>query len=151
MYSKGALKVDSISCLCVQLRAPGCPVIIVGTHLDAMKDDTKVKDLEIKAMKRYSLSPNYPKVCTVDNPFFLVDFLVCTVDFPCVRTFYSNIPFEMFYGLCVQFQCTPMYVWPCTNHERKQNVQTQWRKSTVRMYVHMPLTWTAEMGPPLTV
>ncbi len=37
-------------------------MVIVGTHLDALPDQSKAKALEAIAMKKYSNSPNYPKV-----------------------------------------------------------------------------------------
>lgn len=46
----------------MQLRAPGCPVIIVGTHMDKVQDPTRVRDLENKAEERYSNIQHYPKV-----------------------------------------------------------------------------------------
>lgn len=44
-----------------QLRAPGCPVIIVGTHLDAVTTQV-AKDLEEEAKRKYSNATIYPKV-----------------------------------------------------------------------------------------
>lgn len=46
----------------MQLRAPGSPVIIVGTHLDMMTDNIKVKQLEAEAEQRYSNTKLYPRV-----------------------------------------------------------------------------------------
>ena len=37
-------------------------MIIVGTHLDAMTDLIKVKDLENKVRQKYSQTAHYPKV-----------------------------------------------------------------------------------------
>ena len=47
-----------------QLRAPGCPVIIVGTHLDAVSE-TKAKELEKAALTKYADTSIYPKVVNV--------------------------------------------------------------------------------------
>ena len=48
--------------MCVQqLRAPGSPVIIVGTYLDAVTE-TKAKELEEAAMQKYNNPTIYPKV-----------------------------------------------------------------------------------------
>ena len=44
-----------------QLRAPGCPVIIVGTHLDAVSAQV-AKELEDEAKIKYSNTSIYPKV-----------------------------------------------------------------------------------------
>ena len=44
-----------------QLRAPGCPVIIVGTHLDAVSAQV-AKELEEEAKIKYSNTAIYPKV-----------------------------------------------------------------------------------------
>ena len=45
----------------MQIRAPGCPVIIVGTHLDQMHDSARVEELENKARQRFS-DEKYPQV-----------------------------------------------------------------------------------------
>ena len=45
----------------MQLRAPGCPVIIVGTHLDAVSAQ-EAKELEEEARTKYSNTAIYPKV-----------------------------------------------------------------------------------------
>ena len=45
----------------MQLRAPGSPVIIVGTHLD-MVSDAFADDMEKKAAKKYCNPKHYPKV-----------------------------------------------------------------------------------------
>jgi len=44
------------------LRAPGSPVIIVGTHLDRVHDQDKLIKLEEEVRKKYCNQPNYPKV-----------------------------------------------------------------------------------------
>jgi GTP-binding protein EngB required for normal cell division len=48
--------------LCLQLHAPGCPVIIVGTHLDKMSDLREVKRLKDVARERYEDRRLYPNV-----------------------------------------------------------------------------------------
>lgn len=45
----------------LQLRAPGSPVIIVGTHLDTLSDPNRHTELEKLAFAKYSGS-HYPKV-----------------------------------------------------------------------------------------
>ena len=47
-----------------QLRASGCPVIIVGTHLDGVSE-TKAKELEKAASSKYADTSIYPKVVSV--------------------------------------------------------------------------------------
>ena len=47
-----------------QLRAPGCPVIIVGTHLDGVSE-TKAKELEKAALSKYADASIYPKVVSM--------------------------------------------------------------------------------------
>jgi serine/threonine protein kinase len=49
----------------VKLRAPGSVVMVVGTHLDMMKDHQEIKRLEQCAMAEYSNSRDHPKVVGV--------------------------------------------------------------------------------------
>ena len=48
----------------LQLRAPGCPAIIVGTHLDGVSE-AKAKELEKAAFTKYANTSIYPKVVGV--------------------------------------------------------------------------------------
>ena len=49
--------------LLLQLRAPGSVVIIVGTHMDMIKDQHRVEALEHYAQSKYSTNTReYPKV-----------------------------------------------------------------------------------------
>ena len=47
--------------LCAQLRAPGCPVIIVGTHRDKVSR-RDIMELEQQALQEYSNDFIYPEV-----------------------------------------------------------------------------------------
>ena len=59
-------------CVCEQLRAPGCPVVIVGTHLDALPDSHhQAKTLEAIVWQKYSNSTHYPKVNKCEVLFIL--------------------------------------------------------------------------------
>ena len=47
--------------LCLQLHAPGCPVIIIGTHRDKVSKKIAI-ELEEKVLQKYSNNENYPQV-----------------------------------------------------------------------------------------
>ena len=56
----------------LQLRAPGSVVVIVGTHLDLMKDRNEISELETLAKAMYGTSSReqalkYPKVSTLES------------------------------------------------------------------------------------
>ena len=53
-----------LPCVAIQLRAQGCPVVIVGTHMDKLKDK-RVMELEETAKEKYvksSTNSAYPHV-----------------------------------------------------------------------------------------
>ena len=55
------IMIDVHTIIHAQLRAPGCPVIIVGTYLDAVTAQV-AKELEDEAKIKYRNTSIYPKV-----------------------------------------------------------------------------------------
>jgi len=55
---------DGIKCVHIQAHAPGCPVIIVGTHLD-LASGIKKDDITLEVKEKYTDISCYPEVTAV--------------------------------------------------------------------------------------
>ncbi|KAL4226999.1 Leucine-rich repeat serine/threonine-protein kinase 2 [Mactra antiquata] len=51
--------------LSIRTRAPGCPVIIVGTHLDKLSDHRKEVMLVTEMIREFNIRPGYPNITSV--------------------------------------------------------------------------------------